>query len=43
MTDPKKQYRLELAPSNRLNELRDYLSGLGLSFSTGKRREETIL
>ena len=43
MTDPKKQYRIEFAPSNRITELKDFLSELGLSFSIGKRREETIL
>lgn len=43
MTDPKKQYRLEFAPSARFLMLKDYFAENELAFSVAKRRGEEII
>lgn len=43
ITNPKKQYRLELAPSERIDKLFEFLSGCGMSFLRTKRRSEDII
>jgi len=41
--DPKRQYRIEFAPTARADRLRSFLSDNGFDFSKTKRREEHIL
>ena len=43
ITNPKKQYRLELAPTDRLELHRDYFSSLGIPFSITERKTERLL
>lgn len=43
MTDPKKQYRLEFAPSAHFLMLKDYFTENELAFSVAKRRGEEII
>ena len=43
MTDPQKQYRIEIAPTERHEMLLRLLSEYGLTFSLAKRREEYFL
>ena len=41
--DPQKQYRIEFAPTARLDIFSSFLSDNGFNFSKAKRREEIIL
>ena len=43
ITNPKKQYRLELAPASGLELHRDFFSELGIRFSIAERRAERLL
>ena len=43
VSDPKKQYRLELAPSCRTEKLFDFLLKCGFDFSITKRKSETLI
>lgn len=43
VTNPKKRYRLELAPGNTADILRVLLAGLGIEFSIADQRSERIL
>ena len=43
MTDPKKQYRLEFAPSARFQLLHEYFTENDLSFSISERRSEKVI
>ena len=43
MSDPEKQYRLELAPAGRINELLTFLSKSELTFSEARRGTEAFI
>ena len=43
ITDPKKQYKLEFAPSSHHDKLINFLFELGMTFSITQRRSEKIL